>query len=158
MRILALSCCVACVVACAKTDRDEAATDSAAGMAEPAPAPSLSLADVAGTWNVTAKPESGTDTSTTRYTMTATAETTGWTISFPNRPQPVPVRVVLVQGDSIVTEAGPFASVRRQNVQVTTRNVLRRDGDRLVGSTRARYASTGADTVLVLRTEATRAP
>ena len=158
MRILALSCCVACIVACAKTDRDEAATDSAAGMAQPAPAPStLSLADLAGTWNVTAKPESGSDTSSTRYTLKTTADTSGWTITFPNRPQPVPVRVVAIHGDSVVTEAGPFPSVRRRNVQVTTRNVLRREGDRLVGSTRARYASTGADTVLVLRTEATRA-
>jgi hypothetical protein len=157
MRVLALSCCVALVVACAKTDRD-AATDSAAGVTETAAPASISLADVAGRWNVTAKPESGTDTSTTRYILTATAQLTGWTITFPNRPQPVPVRVVAVEGDSIVTEAGPFASVRRQGVQVTTRNVLRREGDRLTGSTRARYASPGADTVLILRTDATRAP
>lgn len=160
MRILALICCVAGVVACAKTDRDAAASDSAAGATEtPAAAtPTASLADFAGTWNVLAKPESGSDTSTTRYTLNATADSTGWTITFPGRPQPVAVRIVALQGDSVVTEAGPFQSVRRRNVQVTTRNVLRKEGDRLVGSTRARYASTGADTVLVLRTEATRAP
>lgn len=155
MRILALSCCVAGLVACSTGDRD----DVAARATDTAPAAStISLADVAGTWNVTAKPQSGTDTSTTRYTMTATSDTTGWTIRFPNRPQPVAVRVVAVQGDSIVTEAGPFQSVRRRNVQVTTRNVFRREGDRLVGSTRARYRTTGSDTVLVLRTEGTRAP
>jgi hypothetical protein len=68
------------------------------------------------------------------------------------------MRVVSVNGDSIVTEAGPFESVRRKGVQVTTRTALRKVGDRLVGATRARYASTGADTVLILRTEATRAP
>ena len=159
MRIVALSCCVAAFVACVATDRDDVATDTAAGATDSAPvASTIALADVAGTWNVTAKPESGADTSTTRYTMTTTAETTGWTITFPGRPQPVAVRVVAVEGDSIVTEAGPFQSVRRQNVQVTTRNVLRREGDRLVGSTRARYQTTGSDTVLVLRTEATRAP
>ncbi|MDQ3696884.1 MAG: hypothetical protein M3373_02510 [Gemmatimonadota bacterium] len=67
-----------------------------------------------------------------------------------------PVRVVAVAGDSIITEAGPFPSVRRRNVQVTTHNVLRRQGDRLVGSTRARYQTAGSDTVLVLRTEGTR--
>jgi len=157
MRILALSCCVAGLVAC--STGDDVATDTAAGATDTAPAAStISLTDVAGTWNVMTRPESGTDTATTRYTMTATSDTTGWTISFPNRPQPVAVRVVAVQGDSIVTEAGPFQSVRRQNVQVTTRNVLRREGDRLVGSTRARYQTTGSDTVLVLRTEATRAP
>jgi hypothetical protein len=158
MRILALSCCVVGLVACTRGDRD-VATDTAAGATDTAPAAStLALADLAGTWNVTAKPESGPDTSTTQYTLKTTADTSGWTITFPNRPQPVPVRVVAVHGDSVVTEAGPFQSVRRQNVQVTTRNVLRRQGDRLVGSTRARYQTTGSDTVLVLRTEATRAP
>ena len=158
MRIVALSCCVVGLVACTSADRD-VATDTAAGATDTAPAAStLSLADLAGTWNVMAKPESGTDTSTTRYTLKATSDTSGWTITFPNRPQPVPVRVVAVQGDSVVTEAGPFQSVRRQNVQVTTHNVLRREGDRLVGSTHARYQTTGSDTVLVLRTEATRAP
>ena len=157
MRILAMSCCVAGLVAC--TSADDATTDTAAGATDTAPAVStLSLADLAGTWNVMAKPESGTDTTTTRYTLTATSDTSGWTISFPGRPQPVPVRVVAVDGDSVVTEAGPFPSVRRRNVQVTTRNVLRREGDRLVGSTRARYQTTGSDSVLVLRTEATRAP
>jgi hypothetical protein len=159
MRILGFTCCVAGLVACTTADRDDVATDTAAGATDTAPAAStIALADLAGTWNVTARPESGTDTSTTRYTMTATSDTSGWTIRFPNRPQPVAVRIVAVQGDSIVTEAGPFQSVRRQNVQVTTRNVLRREGDRLVGSTRARYQTTGSDTVLVLRTEATRAP
>ncbi len=159
MRILALSCCVAALVACVNNDRDDVAADTAAGATDTAPAAAtIALADVAGTWNVTSKPESGTDTSTTRYTMTTTSDTSGWTIRFPGRPQAVPVRVVAVQGDSIVTEAGPFQSVRRQNVQVTTRNVLRREGDRLIGSTRARYQTTGSDTVLVLRTEATRAP
>ena len=157
MRILALSCCLA-FFACMSNDRD-AATDSAAGTADTAAAANtISLADVAGTWNVTSTPESGTDTTATRYTMTITADTTGWTIAFPNRPQPVAVRVVSTDGDSIVTEAGPFQSVRRQNMQVTTRSVLRKEGDRLVGTTRARYQTTGADTVLMLRTSATRAP
>jgi hypothetical protein len=158
MRVLALTCSIAVLVGCAKTDRD-AATDSAAGATETASTATISLADVAGRWNVASKPESGTDTTSTRYVLNATADTTGWTITFADRPQqPVALRVVAVAGDSIVTEAGPFASVRRQGVQVTTRNVFRRDGDRLVGSTRARYASTGADTVLMLRTEGTRAP
>jgi hypothetical protein len=157
MRVIALSCCVVLCVACARADRDTA-TDTAAGATETAASATIALADVAGKWNVTAKPEGGTDTTSTLYVLTATGETTGWTIMFPNRAQPVPVRVVAVEGDSIVTEAGPYESVRRRGVQVTTRNVLRKQGDRLVGSTRARYASTGADTVLVLRTDATRAP
>ena len=158
MRVLALSCCAALFVACAKADQDTA-TDTAAGATETAPTATISLADVAGKWNVASKPESGTDTTSTRYVLNATAERTGWTITFADRPrQPVALRVVAVEGDSIVTETGPFESVRRRGVQVTTRAVLRKEGDRLVGSTRARYASTGADTVLILRTEGTRAP
>ena len=158
MRVLALSCCIALVVACAKTDRD-AATDSAAGATETPAAATISLADVAGRWNVTSRPESGTDTTATRYTLVATPDNTGWTMTFAERPQEtIAMRVVAVEGDSIVTEAGPFASIRRKGVQVTARSVLRRDGDRLTGSTRARYATTGADTVLMLRTEGTRVP
>lgn len=155
MRILALSCCIALVVACAKVDQD-AATDSAAGATETAAAPALSLADVAGKWNVVATPVSG-DTTPTRYELNATAEMTGWTITFPNR-QPIPMQVVSVAGDSIVATAGPFESVRRRGVQVTTHNILRKDGDRLVGTTHASYVTTGPDTALTLRTEGTRAP
>ena len=94
----------------------------------------------------------------TRYTLTATPEMTGWTIKFANRPHPVPVRVIAVEGDSIVTEAGPFESIRRKGVQVMTRNVFRKQGDRLTGTTRARYQTAGADTVLILRTDGMRAP
>ena len=156
MRIATIGC-IALLVACARTE-EEPATDTAAGAADVAMAPAISLADVAGRWDVTSTPESGTDTAVTRYTLTATPEMTGWTITFANRPQAVPVRVVAVEGDSIVTEAGPFESVRRKGVQVTTRNVLRKQGDRLTGSTRARYQASGADTVLTLRTEGMRAP
>jgi molybdopterin biosynthesis enzyme len=158
MRVLVLSCSIALLVACTRADQD-VATDTAAGATQTTSTATISLADLAGRWNVTAKPDAGTDTSTTRYVLNATADTSGWTITFAQRPQqPVAVRVIAVEGDSIVTEAGPFQSVRRRGVQVTTRNVLRKEGDRLVGTSRARYASGGADSVLTLRTEATRAP
>ena len=157
MRIVAIGC-IALLVACARTE-EEPATDTAGGAADVAAAPAaISLADVAGRWDVTSTPESGTDTSATRYTLTATPEMTGWTITFPNRAQPVPLRIIAVEGDSIVTEAGPFESVRRKGVQVSTRNVFRKQGDRLTGSTRARYQTAGADTVLILRTDGSRAP
>jgi hypothetical protein len=156
MRIAAIGC-IALLVACARTE-EQPATDTAGGATDVAAAPAISLADVAGRWDVTSTPESGTDTSATRYVLTATPEMTGWTISFPNRAQPVPIRIISVEGDSIVTEAGPFESVRRKGVQVSTRNVFRKQGDRLTGTTRARYQSTGADTVLMLRTQGMRAP
>jgi hypothetical protein len=57
-----------------------------------------------------------------------------------------------------MTEAGPYESVLRQGVQVTLRGVLRHQGDRLVGTTVAHFSGSGADSVLRVRTEATRAP
>jgi hypothetical protein len=156
MRALPVACVVSVLVACAPAEQDTNA-DSATGMTE-TPAATIALADVAGRWDMTATPESGSDTSSTRYTMTATADSTGWTMSFPNRPEPVPLRIVTVAGDSIVIDAGPFESARRPGVQVSTTNVLRKQGDRLVGHVRARYASSGSDTTLTLRTQGTRMP
>ena len=65
---------------------------------------------------------------------------------------------ITVSGDSVITETGPHASVRRKGVQVSTHAVFRKEGDKLVGTTTAHYKTKGADSVLVLRTEGTRAP
>ena len=156
MRVLPLSAAVLLVAACTKPDAVPAA-DTTAVTQEPAAA-SLSLADIAGRWNVAATPETGTDTSPTLYTLTTTPGPDGWTIEFTNRPGTIPVRNVMVDGDSVMNEAGPFESNRRAGVQVSTRSVMRLVDGRLVGTTRASYATTGADSVLMLRTEATRAP
>lgn len=133
-------------------------TGAAAPAAAPMPAPAgISLATVAGRWNMRSVPESGTDTSATEYVLEATTSTGGWTITFPNR-EPIPTRVVAVEGDSIVVEAGPFESARRQGMQVSTHSVFRMQNDRLAGTTVARYVTTGPDSVLRLRSEGTRAP
>ena len=139
---------------CAK--KDDTAVDTTASSsttATTAPSP-VNLADVAGKWNMTAVPASG-DTTPTKSVVVATANTSGWTITFPGG-KPIPMRVT-VDGDSIMTEAGPYESVLRKKVQVTTRGVLRLQGDKLVGTTVARYAGSSRDS-LVVRTEATRAP
>ena len=155
---VALSCTIALLAACTKADQTPAADTTATSVA-PAPAAALSLADLAGTWNVVSVPESGTDTAPTRYTMVMTPDTTKWSFTFAARPgETIPVRVIAVDGDSLVTEAGPFESARRKGIQTTTRTVLRMQGDRLVGSTLARYAMRDEDQTLVLRVEATRAP
>ncbi len=78
-------------------------------------------------------------------------------MGFPNQ-RPLPMRIVALAGDSLVSEAGPYASVCRSGVQVSTRSVLRLQGGRLVGRTVARYPTTGPDSVLQLRTEGTRQP
>jgi hypothetical protein len=163
MHRLTSLCCAAAFVAvgCGKSDNSQATTDTSAGAvaattAAPAPA-ALNLADVAGKWNVRAVPESGSDTTPTNYVLTATSDTTGWTITFPNRPQPVPVHV-MVAGDSVVTMSGPYESVRRKGVQVTTESVARLQNGKLIGMTVAHYKTTKADSVLHLRTEGTKAP
>ena len=146
---------IAFLVACGKAD-DQAADTTGAMAAGEVPAPGLSATDVSGRWNMTAVPETG-DLTPTTFVLTATNDNTGWTFTFPNRP-PVAVRVTIA-GDSISTDAGPYESVRRKGVQVRTNSVLRlQDGNmNIVGTTVARYATKGADSVLRLRVTGTRA-
>src|ERR1044071_7533672 len=136
---------------------EQAAKDSAAAAAAAAPAPAppppapFSLTDAAGKWQVRAVPESGTDTAATNYVLTATADTTGWVITFPSGLK-VPLKVT-VSGDSLITKTGTFASQRRKNVKVMTESSLKLQGGKLVGMSTAHYANAGADSVLRLRTE-----
>jgi len=132
--------------------------ESASGsLANPAVAPApLSFSALAGRRQMRAVPTTG-DTTPTTYVLTATADSSGWSIAFPDRP-PVPLRILAVAGDSIVAEAGPYRSVRRRGQTVTTRNVMRLEGDQLVGTVVARYRTSGADSVLHLTTEGTRQP
>ncbi|NUR36355.1 MAG: hypothetical protein HOQ30_20365 [Gemmatimonadaceae bacterium] len=158
-------CGVVALVGCAKADNkaDSAAAVSAASTpattttaAATMPAP-IALADVAGTWKVRAVPTSGSDTAATETTLTATSTTEGWSTKFANG-LVVPQKVT-VAGDSIVTEsAAPYKSVRRKGVTVTTRGVYRKEGDKLVGTVTAHYTVKGPDSVMVLRSEATKQP
>lgn len=146
---------------CAKTDqaaKDSAATATAAATPAPAPAPApaISLADIAGKWQVRSVPASGPDTTSTNYVLTATADTTGWYVTFPKGLK-VPTRV-MVSGDSLVERTGTFASQRRKGVKVHTETTLKMQDGKLVGTTIAHYTNAGADSVLHLRTEATKIP
>jgi hypothetical protein len=134
---------------CSKKEAAPAADTMAA-----APTPMVNLADVAGTWEVKAMRE-GTDSVLVTYTMTATGTTDGWTINLANRP-PMPARVT-VSGDSIMIDAGPYESVLRKGVQVTTHGVARLQGGMLMGTTVAHY-SAGPDSVVNLRIEGTKKP
>ena len=114
--------------------------------------PTISLADLAGTWDFRAVPESG-DTTATVYQGEIRPD--GMTILLPGR-DPFEGDVA-ISGDSILMDTPPFESTRRAGVMTTAHLVLRLDGDRLVGTTIARYETTEADSVLRLVTEATRA-
>jgi hypothetical protein len=165
-----LCCCLTALAGCAKSDSKSdqvQAQDTAAGVPAVPPAAAsaresspgarpLALTDVAGTWTVRSVPETG-DTTTTTFRMVAKGDSAGWVQLYSNR-KPIPIRIVQVAGDSVVTESGPFESVRRKGLQVRTHSVWRLQGDRLVGSTVARYTTTKSDSVLRLRSEGTRAP
>lgn len=161
MRCFAFLLGAAVFIGCARPETEEAADtmmplDTGAAAVAPAPAPTpIALTDVAGRWNV--RSTAPGDTAPVTYVLTTTGTRSGWTITFPNR-RPIPVRVVAVAGDSIITEAGPFESVRRPGVQVTrSRQVWRIQNGQLRGTVEARYAR-GPDTLVILRTEGTRAP
>lgn len=153
---LSLLCLTVVVAACAKP-ADKAPDSAAAAAAAPAPPPAtINLADIAGTWNTTSRPAEGTDTTATLSRLTATADTSGWTVTLAGQ-KPVPVHVK-VDGDSVTLTSEPYNSVRRKGLKVVTVGVHRLKGDKLVGRTVAHYATTKADSVLVLTTESVRAP
>jgi hypothetical protein len=162
---ITIACCTAVViVGCGK--KDQSATDSSAAAAAaaaapapapaPAPPPAATLADFAGKWQVSAVPESGKDTTPTKYVLTATADTAGWMIAFPSGVK-VPLHVTL-SGDSVIEKTGTFSSQRRKGMKVMTDGALRIQNGKLVGMTTAHYMKAGADSVLRLRTEGTKMP
>ena len=158
--VLVLGCVVA-AAACSKPDSNPADSPAAATPAAETPAGAMAapvrMSDVAGTWNFVGKNEAGDSTLVT-YVFTATADSSGWSIKFPDMATAVPVRVVAVEGDSVVTDAGPFPSQLRKGVQVRTHSVMRLQNGTLVGMTTARYSVSTADSVRRVRMEGTRAP
>jgi hypothetical protein len=156
LRWLALALGIA-LVGCAgeETADDEMVVDTTAMAPEPA---EPSLADFAGTWTFTGTTETGQ--TPPPYELTATADQSGWTFRFPDFPERgvIPVRVLEVAGDSVVTETDRFESALRPGLQVWTRTVYRREGDRLVGDLVAHYETPEADSVLHIDVEGTRAP
>ena len=63
-----------------------------------------------------------------------------WSMTFPDRP-PIPVRVVATGGDSVITEAGPYASTKRPGQSVTLlHSVSHFKGDHMTGTFEAHYS------------------
>lgn len=151
MRPLSLLCATLMLAACGGSENREAA-----GMPDSASAvPELTAADLAGTWNMKATTITG-DSTLVEYTMTATADPSGWTVTFPGR-DPMPVQVESLSQDSIVTVIGPYESVLREGVTVTTRSVTMLMGNQLAGTFTAHYQNAGADSLLQGRSSGTRA-
>jgi hypothetical protein len=145
MRLLArcLCWCTPALLACAPRPADRS-PDSAT--IRPVAKSPLALGDVAGRWRMRAMNYRGD--SLTVYELTAAGDTTGWSMTFPNRPA-LPLQIITVAGDSIVTETGPYPSVLRSTIAVRSlRTVHRLEGAELVGSFTARYETTAPDSVL----------
>lgn len=151
-RTLAFSLCAISLAACAVDGVDEemeVVEQPAAEMPAPAEAP---LTEWAGTWEAVAVMESG---DTVPYTFTASEDRTGWTATLPDR-DPMPLRVLSVEGDSVVTELGPYESLLREGVQVTVRQVGRIQNGRMEATMEAHYSGGDEDTVVAGTVEGTR--
>jgi hypothetical protein len=147
------------VSACVKHEQAQDTTKLGPAAAPPSPSPStpaVTLAAFAGKWQMAATPEAGKDTTTVKYTLTATADTSGWVIEFPSGVK-APLQVALV-GDSVSVKTGEFASQRRKNVKVWNDGWVRLQGGKLVGEGTAHYVGAGADSVLKQRIEGTKMP
>lgn len=112
-----------------------------AGFAAPALAQQsgIKLADVAGVWHektmIGAK-----DSMVLMIALKATADDKGWTMTCPGHAA-VPVRIVTVGGDSVVTEAGPYPSCLRAGATVNSlRTVAHFKGNSMWGTFEATYA------------------
>jgi hypothetical protein len=147
-----LALCALALVACAKTDQPADTTAMTPAPAPTPPAP-ISLADVAGTWDVTTMPMDR-DTVLTMAVTTATATNDGWKLNLDGKTYPS--RVLAVAGDSITTETGPFPSVLRKGQRVTIHNVMRLRDGKMVGTIHAKYAN--GDTATFRITGTKKAP
>jgi hypothetical protein len=146
---------IAALSACQKAEKPaEQPVAPAAAPAPAAPAP-INLADVAGKWTVKTMPV-GKDTVLLTYTLTATADTNGWTITFPGR-APLAAKVS-VSGDSVMTSVGPYPSMLRKGVTVTTNGVFHLVAGKMVGNMMAHYNVKTADSVLALRSMGEKTP
>jgi hypothetical protein len=148
MRGTLLLCFAFSLTACAKGG------EQAGGQA--GAAPTLNLADLAGTWTVQALAQDQ-DSVLVTYQLNATGTTEGWSILFTGRPDTIPLHVE-VAGDSVVMHGGPYESALRRGVMVSTESGGRLVNGQLEGWAVAHYQGAGPDSVVRLRLKGTRAP
>jgi hypothetical protein len=145
-------CCAGILLGCGKSEVKPARDTTAVAPATPQTRATISLADIAGKWRLRTTDEAGGNV--VESELTATADSSGWTVTRPDK-KTVPVRVVAVQGDSIVTEAA-YESALRKGVPVRARMVLRLQNGKLMGTTEARYTLSRGDSVAQRPTAGTR--
>lgn len=158
LRAALLAFSTALLAACggdAEVAEQAAPADTTPAAAEAPPGPPVTLADFVGRWDV--RSVSDTGDSLPSFILDAAPDSTEWTLTFPGRP-PLPVRVISVAGDSIITFVGPYESVIREGVQVTLRSVSRLREGRIEGRGLARYITSASDSLLTLQSVGTRIP
>lgn len=155
MSRVALLLVVPIMLACTKKDEPAADTSAAVAPAPAAVAPAAAApVNYAGKWKVTVMP-ADKDTVILTYDLETTNDKSNWKMTLPGR-APLTPRVASLDNDSVVVDNGPYSSALRKNVMVTTHSSMHMEGDKLVGTTVAHYATKGADSVVNLRTTGTR--
>lgn len=134
-RILAL--CTVVAVACAKNEQP---ADTTAAAAPPPPPPSITAADLTGTWDMKTMPMDR-DTVLTTGTMTSTGAADGWTMTLGASKTAIPVRIVSMAGDSVVSETGVFNSAVRRGQKVSIHSIQHLRDGKLTGVVHAKYAN-----------------
>jgi hypothetical protein len=130
--LLALSVVAACA------PKDEAPADSVAA----APA-APTMADFAGTWNVSSVLEGQPDT--VKSTLTGTADGT-WSMTLEGRPN-IPLTVSM-SGDSLVAQSAEYESILRKGVMVTVRTASVLKDGMMVGNLVATYKTPQGEQVV----------
>ena len=115
----------------------------------------LQVDELAGTWTMTAT-NAANDSTLVTYEMTATADTAGWSILYPNHTTPIALRV-RTDADSIIMDAGPYASTARQDATVTIHGVLYLRDAKLVGTESAYYKVDSTESVVHIKLAGTKA-
>jgi hypothetical protein len=160
MRSRIVLCSLLVLAGCAKADKKTGGTGGTetgmAGAADTAAAtsPTASLTEVAGKWQTVAIDEAGDTIGMAE--MQATADTSGWTLTFPKQ-KPIPLQVVAVGGDSVVT-AAHYHTFDNKKAQIQSRAVNRFQGDKMTGTLEAHILVGGTDSLIHARIEGTRAP
>jgi predicted lipoprotein len=147
-----LALAVLALAACARTETP--ADTTAAAAAPPPPPPAITAADLAGTWELKTMPMDK-DSVVATSELTATGTMDGWTMKMAGNPQPVPVKVVAIAGDSVVLETGQYNSMLRKGQKVSIHSISHLQSGQLTGVVHAKWAN--GDTV-TLRTTGTKKP
>ena len=111
------------------------------------------LADYEGDWMTEAYAGDATEPASVTL-LKATSSTDGWSIKFADRDEPVPSNSVVVQGDTVVSEWGPFPSSLREGQTVENMMVyMKVNGDMMSGRATALYSDSA---IVHLRMESKR--